>query len=97
VNYSDVYSLHFASFNQALTAGQGPRLPKWSRRNSTPSIRKVMETTKSPRVIFMYVSKVIPTYADVKKVLEGYGEIEDELEFNHNGRTDYGLVIRRTT
>jgi hypothetical protein len=56
-----------------------------------------METTKSPRVIFMYVSKVIPTYADVKKVLEGYGEIEDELEFNHNGRTDYGLVIRRTT
>lgn len=96
VNYSDVYSLHFSNFNQALTGGRGPRLPKWSRRNSIPLMRKVMETTSSPRVIFMYVSKVIPTYGDVKKALLQYGEIEDELEFSHNGRTDYGLVIRRT-
>lgn len=77
VNYSDVYSLHFAGFDKALTAGQGPKLPKWSRRNSIPQMRKIFEGVTANRFIFMYVSKVVPTFGDVKKVLEQYGEIED--------------------
>jgi hypothetical protein len=94
INYSDVYSLHFKNFNAALTQGEVPTLPKWSRRNSLGHYRKVMEV-KAPRVIFMYVSGVFPLYEDVKRVLGEYGTIEDEVQYSHQGRTDYGLLITR--
>lgn len=94
LNYSDIYSLHFNHFNQALTAGKADKLPRWTRRNSIGYFRQLMEL-KTNKIVFMYVSKVFPTYEDVKKVLSQYGTIEEEAEFYHNGRYDYGLVISK--
>jgi hypothetical protein len=95
VNYSDVYSLHFKVHQQVLTQGQGTSLPKWNRRSPVPNMRKLFAGVKAPRVIFMYTSKVYPDYADMKKLLQQFAEIEEEVEFFHNGRYDYGLLLRR--
>jgi hypothetical protein len=93
VNYSDIYSLHFSGFNNALMQ-EKVTLPKWSRRNSLGQFRKAL-AVPAPKVIFMYVSKVLPTVDDVKKVLREAGEVTEEQEFFHNGRYDYGFVIER--
>jgi hypothetical protein len=93
VNYSDIYSLHFAGFNNCLMQ-EKVTLPKWSRRNSLGYFRKVL-AVPAPKIIFMYVSKVLPTVDDVKKVLREAGEITEEVEFFHNGRYDYGFVVER--
>jgi hypothetical protein len=94
VNYSDTYSLRFEGFNQILTQGVAAKLPKWNRRNAMGYMRKALETP-APKVVFMYVSGVFPPYEDVKKMLATTGTIEEEREFFHQGRTDYGLVIAR--
>lgn len=94
INYSDVYSLHFDHFNQCLTNGEAAKLPRWTRRNSIGYFRQLMEL-KTHKIVFMYVSKVFPTYDDVKKVLAQYGTIVEEAEFYHNGRYDFGLVIEK--
>jgi hypothetical protein len=93
VNYSDVYSLHFNNFNKALTQG-GATLPKWTRRNSLGYFRKCLAVL-APKVIFMYVSGVMPRVEDVEKVLRESGEITEKQEFVHSGRTDYGFVLER--
>jgi hypothetical protein len=95
VNYSDVYSIHFQVQQNVLTQGEGPKLPKWNRRSVVPNIRKLMTGTKAPKIIFMYVSKVYPDYEDVKRLLQQYAEIEEENGFQHQGRTDYALLLRR--
>lgn len=95
LNYSDVYSLHFQVHHNILTQGQGAKLPKWNRRSMVPNMRKLFQETKAPTVIFMYVSKVVPAYDDVKKLLSQFAEIEEEQKFFHNGRYDFGLLLRR--
>jgi hypothetical protein len=93
INYSDIYSLHFSGFNNALMQNK-ITLPKWSRRNSLRQFREVLKTP-APKIIFMYVSKVLPPLEDVRRVLAEAGEITEEADFFHNGRYDYGFVIER--
>lgn len=95
---SDVYSANFNNLNKALAQTSdnepGPDLPRWSSRVVLDYFKQVMEV-EAKRVIFLYVSKVKPTYEDVKKLLLTYAELEEEREFSHSGRTDFGLVLRR--
>jgi hypothetical protein len=93
INYSDTYSLRFQQFNDCLIQ-EHVTLPKWTRRNSIGFFRQAMQVP-APKVIFMYVSGVYPPYDVVKRVLEEFGEITEEQEFYHQGRTDYGLVITK--
>jgi len=58
-------------------------------------MRKLFAGTKAPKIIFMYVSKVYPDYEDMKKLVQQFAEIEEEQEFFHSGRYDYGLLLRR--
>lgn len=95
VNYSDVYSLNFQTHHNILTQGQGGRLPKWNRRSMVPNMKRLFNETKSHRIIFMYVSKVIPAYDDMKRLLSQFAEITEEQTFFHNGRYDYGLLLER--
>jgi hypothetical protein len=95
VNYSDVYSLHFAGFNMGLTGGTAPKLPKWSRRNALRFYRRCLDV-KAPNVIFMYTSKVIPDITAVERMLSEHGTIKDRAEFYHNGKTDYGFYLERS-
>lgn len=95
LTYSDVYSLNFKIHHDILTQGQGAKLPKWNRRSMVPNMRKLFQETKAPKILFMYVSRVIPDFEDLKKLLRQFAEIEEEEEFYHQGRYDYGMVLRR--
>ena len=95
VNYSDVYSLHFQRFNDCLTGGKGPKLPKWNRRNAMGLYRKAMQV-KAPRIIFMYTSRVLPRVEDVERMLALHGTIKEKQEFFHSGKTDYGFYLERS-
>jgi hypothetical protein len=94
INYSDVYSLHFKTLNAALTQGEGPTLPKWSRRNAMGYYRRCMQI-KAKKTVFMYTSGVFPDVEAVEKMLREHGEIQNTYTFNHQGRTDYGYLIVR--
>lgn len=89
----DVYSANFDFLNKALH-GTVQDLPKWNWRESLKLFEDLM-AVKAKKVVFLYVSGVRPSYEDVKAMLERYGEIEDEKAFDHRGRTDYGIVLRR--
>jgi len=93
INYSDTYSLRFQTFNDCMNQ-EHASLPKWTRRNSAGFFRQAM-SVPAPKVIFMYVSGVYPPYDVVKKILVEFGEITEEQEFYHNGRSDYGLIIEK--
>jgi hypothetical protein len=96
---SDVYSANFSNLHLALsqteTDGWNGALPKWNWREVLGYFKQVMDIPVRG-TIFLYVSKVRPDYEEVKRLLLQYGTIEEEREFSHGGRTDYGLHIDRT-
>lgn len=89
----DVYSSYFDVLNKALH-GKVEKLPRWSSKMVIPSFRDLMKIP-AKRVLFMYVSGVKPSNDEVQRMLLEYGDLEDSVEFAHQGRTDYGVVIRR--
>jgi hypothetical protein len=90
----DVYSANFDFLNKALH-GTVEELPKWNWRDSLELFRKLIIGVHAERVVFLYVSGVRPAHEDVRAMLEQYGTIEEEKAFDHRGRTDYGIVLRR--
>jgi hypothetical protein len=93
---SDIYSANFDWMNKALH-GKVSDLPKWNWRESNALFEQIASKVNWDRMIFLYVSGVRPSYEDVKGMLTKYGTIEEEKSFDHRGRTDYGLLLRRTS
>jgi hypothetical protein len=91
----DVYSSNFDFLNKALH-GKVADLPKWNWRESKGLFEQLAREVDWDRMIFLYVSGVKPSYDEVKTMLKRYGEIEEEQSFDHRGRTDYGILLRRT-
>lgn len=89
----DVYSVNFDVLNKALKGAVDP-LPSWSSRDSLGRFRELLKVDVE-RILFMYTSGVKPTNDEVKSMLLGFGELEDEKAFVHRGRIDYCMIVRR--
>lgn len=88
---SDIYSAYFKSLNLLFDA---PEPPKWNWREVLPKFEQLMQV-EAERLIFLYVSDVRPPHEQVKALLEKYYDLEEEQMFEHRGRIDYGLKMRR--
>lgn len=92
VGSRDVYSVGgFAAVNRALG---GPELPIWKKEHVIERFREVLELD-AERFLFLYVSEVKPTISEVKRLLEEYGTIEEEKEFDHGKRFDVAWLMRK--
>lgn len=92
VSSRDVYSTGgFAGMNKALG---GPEIPIWRKDDVIDRFRQVLEVD-AERFLFLYVSDVKPTIAEVKRLLMEYGTIEEETEFTHSSRYDIAWLMRK--
>ena len=90
---SDVYSVNFNSLNLAL-GGVLPELPRWKSPDVLPRFQDLLKVDVE-RIVFLYTSGVKPDVAQVKTLLSNFGDIVEESNFVHRGRTDYGIVVVR--
>jgi hypothetical protein len=92
VSTSDIYSQNYLHLNRAL--GGKCEVPKWTWRDTPGYLRKIFQLD-ARRTSFIYVSDIKPTLADMRKILEEYSVVVDDVRLLHRSRYDYILLAER--
>ena len=89
---TDVYSGGgFAAMNRALG---GPDIMVWRKEDVVARMDQIMNID-GDRFLFFYTTGVKPTPEEMKRILQRYGVIEEEVVFPHAKRDDIAWLLER--